>query len=110
MIFFVKSVHIVIFLFNSLCAFYVLYCGIFRKRGFFLKIAIAAILIEGIILFFSDWVCPLTTLAIELGDEKGYVADIIFPDWFLPYVFPFFGSVFALGILLLIFNRPKQQM
>ena len=103
-LFLVKSIHIIIFFFMSSCAIYVLYCGITKTYNWTLFLAISAILIEGVVLLFNHWQCPLTNLAKKYGDEKGSVTDMFYPKWFVPHVFQFHTVLFVIGLVLLIWN------
>jgi hypothetical protein len=65
-LFFIKSIHTIIFLFMSACLIYILYCGITETYNLLLLLAISAIVIEGIALLINRGRCPLTTL-IDMG-------------------------------------------
>jgi len=106
-IFLIKLVHSVIFIFNIIGLFYIIYCGIFNKRNWKLIIVMAIILIEIIILIFNDWKCPLTHMEVD-GVVVGNVASIFLPDWFLPYVFPSMRFLFTIGILLVAFSLGRH--
>ena len=100
-IFLIKSIHTTIFFFMSVCLLFVLYCGITRTYNWILLLAIGAILIEGAALVLNHWRCPLTTLAIKHGAEKGTVTDIFLPKWMARNVFYVSTVVFAISLVLL---------
>lgn len=100
-VFVIKFVHSVLFLFMVLCLFYVLYCAVTGTYNMALAIALATIIIEGVVLMFYGWECPLTGMAERYGAEKGSVTDIFLPDWLAPYTFKIFGVLFAIGIIVL---------
>ncbi|MEE9399334.1 MAG: hypothetical protein V3V23_03610 [Dehalococcoidales bacterium] len=103
-LFFIKSIHTVIFIFMSTCVFYILYCGITKTYNRALLVAISAVLIEGVVLLFNKWQCPLANLAKKYGDERGAVTDMFFPSWFAPHVFRSCMVLFTIGMALLAVN------
>ena len=100
-LFFIKSVHTVIFFFMWLCLIYILYCGITRTYNWALLLAISAILIEGLALLFNRGRCPLSTLAEKQGAESGSVTDIFLPQWMARDVFKFATVLFIAELVLL---------
>ena len=103
-VFLVKSIHIAIFIFMSICLFYILYCCITRTYDWTLLTAIGAIAINGLSLVFNHFECPLTTLAKKYGDAKGTVTDILLPAWGARNVFKFFIVLAAVEVVLLGFG------
>ena len=78
-IFYIKLVHSIIFWLMNACLLYILYCGITRTFNWTLLLAISAILVEGLVLLFNHWQCPLTDLAKKYGDGRGSVTDMFMP-------------------------------
>ncbi len=103
-LFFIKLIHIATFIFMSSCIIYVLYCGITKTYNWTLFLAVGAVFIEGLVLVFNHWQCPLTALARKYGDEKGSVTDMFYPKWFVPHVFRFSTALFVIGLVLLGLN------
>ena len=99
-LFFIKLIHITIFIFMSSCLIYILYSGITKTYNWALLLAISAILIEGIVLCFNRWQCPLTNLAMKYGDEKGSITDMFYPKWLVPHVFQLNTVLFVIGLIL----------
>lgn len=83
--------------------FFVFYSGLVGKFFTFTYIAIAAILIEGLILLVNHFECPIHTLASKFsGDSK--INDTFLPRWvFFKYHNLFFTTIFIIGLVLLIF-------
>jgi len=100
-IFVVKSIHIAIFYFMSICLFYILYRAITRTYDWTLLVAIVAIAINGLAILLNHFECPLTTLAKKYGDPKGSVTDILLPAWCARHVFKFFIAVAAIEVVWL---------
>ncbi len=103
-LFFIKSIHSLIFILMSACVIYILYSGIIKNYHWTVFVAIGAVLVEGVALIFNNWQCPLTTLARKYGDEKGSVTDMFLPEWLSRHVFIIFPALFAIGLILLGLN------
>lgn len=100
-LFILKSIHIIIFIFISFCVIYTFYAGVTKTYNWILVLAIGAVLIEGLILLFNKWQCPLTNLVKDYGDETGRVTDMFCPAWFAPHVFRTYSALYAIGLILL---------
>ena len=96
-----KWLHSIIAFFMLGCLIYILYAGITVTFNLFLWIAIATILIEAVAISLNRWQCPLTTLARNLGDDHGSVANLFLPDIIAFNLFKYSPFVFA-GELVLI--------
>ncbi len=103
-LFLIKSVHTIIFILMSSALVYILYSGITRTYNWILFSAIAAILVEGMVLIFNHFQCPFTDLARRYGDEKGLITDMFYPKWFVPHVFRVSTVLFVIGLVLLGFR------
>ena len=46
--------------------------------------------------------CPMTKLALRLGDETGddFIADIFLPKWFAPLIPPICGVLAVIGMVM----------
>jgi hypothetical protein len=88
----------------SACLVYIVYSGIARNYHWTVFFAIGAVFTEGLVLILNHWQCPLTNLAKKYGDEKGSVADMFYPKWFVPHVFRFSTALFVIGLVLLAVN------
>ena len=93
----VKIVHTLIFAALSGCVLYILVSGAFDRITPWTWVAIAAIVIEGLVLAVSGGRCPLTAVAERLGASDGSVADIFLPRWFADRIFPICGSLYLIG-------------
>ena len=102
-VFYIKLIHAIILVVVSLCLLYILYSSIAGYYHWTVFLAIGLV-VEGAVLIFYGWRCPLTALAKKYGDEIGRVTDIFFPAWFVPHVFTTYAVLFAIGIPLLIIN------
>jgi len=103
-LFILKLVHSVIFIFQSLCLLYILYCAVTGTFNWILLVAIVAILVNGLVLLLNRWRCPFTTIAERLGTEKGSVTDIFLLNWMARNVFRGSAVLFFIELVLLAFR------
>jgi hypothetical protein len=96
----IKVLHTITFVVLSACVLYVVISGAFNRIGPFTWIAVATVVVEGVVLALSGWRCPLTAVAERLGAVQGSVADIFLPRWFADRVFPICTTLFVIGCAL----------
>jgi hypothetical protein len=96
----VRWVHSVVYLVMAGATLWVVYCGIVGRRDRSLAVAAGLVAFEGIIFFANRMRCPLTALAQRYGDPTGHVGDTLFPERCTRYTFRVFGTLYALGLLL----------
>ena len=101
----VKSTHTFIYIVMASATLYVLFCGLAARRDPLLAVAIGLVLLEGAVFLGNGMRCPLTELAQRYGDPKGYVGDTLFPEACTRYTFRVFGSLFAIGVVLVVANQ-----
>jgi hypothetical protein len=93
----VKLVHTAIFVVLSFCVLYVLASGLGGDITPWTWCAMAAIVVEGIVLLLNGGRCPLTDVAERLGADDGSVSDIFLPKWFADRIFPICGTLYLVG-------------
>ena len=98
---FIKSVHTLIFL--VMCGFMValLFEVITNQITYLSWLAIAIFCIEGIVLMFNHWRCPLAIYAENVGAIHGLETDIYLPRWVAIRIFPVCSGLFVSALLLL---------
>jgi len=108
MLFAVKFLHTLVFLFMSVCILYMLYCGITGETNMILWIAIAATLLETAVFAWNGFRCPMTEWALRYSDGNSsgddFIADIFLPKWFTPYITPLCGVLMVIGLILIGWN------
>ncbi len=104
-LFSIKAVHTAIFIYMSASVFYILYSGLKNRVTTATKLAVLSVLLEGVALLVNDGRCPLTTLAEDLGAEKGSVTDIFLPSWLAARIFSIFTPIFVFGLGLLMVRQ-----
>lgn len=97
----IKAVHTAIYAVMVAAIFDIqLYCGISRMLNILLALSIGLVGLEAAVFMGNGMRCPLTDLAQQYGDPKGYVAYTFLPAWLASHTFSVFTSLFVLGLLL----------
>ena len=92
-----------VWVFFNVVIFYILYAAIFNKIDNRVWWACGFVLLEGIILVFNGWKCPLTNVAERYTDERHDNFDIYLPLWLAKHNKAIYTTIFAMafiGILL----------
>jgi hypothetical protein len=97
-----KGFHSIVFLSFIFSDFMILYSGITGHYPALFYVAVVIMTSEMITLYFNNWRCPLTKLALAMGDETGddLIGDYVMPKQAIPYVTPTLGIFFLTGIIL----------
>jgi hypothetical protein len=103
-VFHIKLVHTAIFAVLAACVLYVLASGAADQITPWTWYAMAAIVVEGIVLLANGGKCPLTALAERRGAASGSVSDIFLPKWFADRIFPVCGTLFLMGCALVAYR------
>lgn len=98
----VKVVHTVIFWVLSTCVAYALYSALTNDITRWTWLAVALVVVEGLVLLSCGWTCPLTIVAERLGATRGSVADIFLPKWFADRIFPICGTTYLVACVILV--------
>lgn len=97
----IRAVHTAIYLVMAASTFAVVYAGVTGAGGSWLWVALGLLGVEVVVFVGSGMRCPLTALAVRCGAETGHVFDTFLPERITRYTFRFFGSLMAVGVLLL---------
>lgn len=97
-----KGFHSIVFLSFVLSDLMILYSGITGHYPALFYAAVVTMTTEMIVLYFNSWRCPLTKLALAMGDPTGddLIGDYLMPKKAIPYVTPTLGVFFLTGIIL----------
>ena len=97
----VRRAHTIIYIVMACATLYVFYCGLSGQRDLLLTISAALVALEGVVFLGNGFRCPLTTLAQRYGDPTGHVGDTHFPERCTRYTFRVFGTLYAMGVILI---------
>jgi len=100
-VFVIKFIHSFFFLLMVFSLFYTLFCCITGTYNWTLPVAMAIIIIDGLLIALNRGRCPLTTLAAKYGAKNGAVTHLFMPVFMARYVFKFFTVLFAVEIIWL---------
>ncbi len=101
-IFLIKFVHTLIFFVLSAGILYTVYSGLVNRVTRWTHLAMASIVVEGVVLLLYGGSCPLRLWAERLGDAKGSVTDIFLPRWLADRIFTLCTPLFLLGSALVL--------
>lgn len=100
----IKSLHSIIWLIMASASFYILYSGITNTTSILLWISIGLLGIETLILLFNKWTCPLTPIARKYTTNRQPDFDIYLPKVIAKHNKQIFGTIFVIGLILVIIN------
>jgi hypothetical protein len=101
----VRGIHTAIYLVMAASTFTLLYAGLTGARSAWLWVALGLLGVEVVVFVGNGLKCPLTALAVTYGAETGRVFDTFLPERLTRYTFRFFGTLMAVGLLLLAARR-----
>lgn len=102
MIHLIRALHGAITLLFLSCLAYVYYAGLTNQVGPLAYIAVALLLLEGLVIVLNRGDCPLGAVHNRFGDEKAFF-ELFLPQPVAKRAVPFLGVIAAIGILLVIF-------
>ncbi|MCF8462022.1 MAG: hypothetical protein K9G46_14975 [Flavobacteriales bacterium] len=102
MLILIKSFHSLIWVVFVIFIGFILWGGITDNVNVYSWLAVIAIVFEGVVLLFFKGSCPLTKVARKYSDSSKANFDIYLPEWLARYNKRIFGSLFLLGVILLI--------
>jgi hypothetical protein len=100
----IKTLHTAIWLVMASAAFYILYAGLTKTFNSWLYVSVALLVLESIILMLNKWTCPLTPMAMKYTPNTNSNFDIYLPEIIAKYNKHIFGSIFLVGLLLVVIN------
>ena len=97
----IKAVHTAIFWFMIGCFVYNLWAAATATFNWVLLITFGSHVVEGVVLLFNHWTCPLRTLAEKCGAENGAVSDIFLSKWLASRLFQLGVGLFVIEVVWL---------
>lgn len=103
-LFFIKVVHTAIWTFYVLVIAYIVYAGIADQIGVLVWVAIGLVILEGLVLLFNDWHCPLTLVGRRYTKVTNDNFDIFLPKWLARNNKSIFTTIFTIGVILVVWR------
>ena len=101
----IKLVHTAIWLVLAPVVLYVLYSGVAGNVTVYSWLAVAAIILEGLVLLIFKGSCPLTVVARRYSDSTKANFDIFLPNWLARHNKTIFTSIFIVGLILMLYRQ-----
>ncbi len=101
-LFLIKAIHTLIWLVLGSAVLYVLWSGLSGNINRWSWICVLAIIVEGGILLLFRGSCPLTVVARKYSSSTKANFDIFLPELLAKYNQLLFGTLFTLGLLLML--------
>jgi len=105
----VKLIHTLITLVNTGAVTWILYCGLRRKEGPLLDLAILLIMVEALALAAFEFRCPMQYVAREVAGTSGPVNDIFLPQWVAAWIVQACIPFAVIGLALVWRNRHLNE-
>lgn len=102
---YVKLIHTAIWLVLAPVVLYVLWSGVTGHITIYSWIAALAIVVEGVVLLLFKGSCPLTVVARKYSDSDKDNFDIYLPNWLARYNKLIFGSLYGVGLVLMLYRH-----
>ncbi|PKM93505.1 MAG: hypothetical protein CVU84_15105 [Firmicutes bacterium HGW-Firmicutes-1] len=103
-LFYIKTIHTIIWLFFVFVIGYILYASITNKMDVLLFVAIGLVVLELIVLIIFKWRCPLTIMGNKYTNNTEIGFDIFLPKWLAKNNKTIFGIIFMIGLLITLYR------
>ncbi|MBN8856303.1 MAG: hypothetical protein BGO55_17465 [Sphingobacteriales bacterium 50-39] len=104
----IKILHTAVWLFFNVVIFYMLYAVIMDRIGIWLWIGYGLVILEGLVLLFFNFFCPLTIIARRYSNSDKDNFDIYLPNWLAKYNKLIYtcimGVILAITVVRLIYR------
>ncbi|HMT28820.1 MAG TPA: hypothetical protein PKD91_06025 [Bacteroidia bacterium] len=96
---YIKIVHTAIWIFFNVVIFYMLYAVLVNKIDIWLWIGFGLFILEGLVLLYFKFFCPLTIIARKYSNSTKANFDIYIPEWLARY-----NKLIYTSLLVIIFG------
>lgn len=100
----IRIIHSAIWTIMVFSIFYILYAGIADRLDVYLWISVGIMAFEGVVLMINRGSCPLTKVAKGIKKNYNDGDDIFLPKWVAIHNKLIFGSVLAVGLIILAYR------
>jgi hypothetical protein len=105
----IKVIHTLIWVFFNFVIFYMLYAVIANKLDLWLWIGYGFVFLEGLTLLIFKSHCPLNLLARKYTNSTKDNFDIYLPSWLAKYTKLIYTNIFAIILIITIYQILNQQ-
>jgi hypothetical protein len=103
-LFLLKFIHTVIWVFYNIVIFYMLFAVLSGKLDARLWICYALVALEGLILLWFRWTCPITIVARRYSADTVDNFDIFLPNWLAKHTKTIYSVLVAVIIVLTVYR------
>jgi len=103
----IKIIHTLIWFFFVSVIFYIVFSGVTNQVNILTWICIGLVFLEGAVLLIFRMSCPLTVVARKYSNSQKANFDIFLPNWLAKYNKIIFTSIFAIGVVLVLYRTIK---
>lgn len=103
----IKLIHTVIWIAMVAVIAYVVWSGVTGNITIYSWLAVAIVIIEGLVLLLFKGSCPLTVIARKYADDTRDNFDIYLPLWLARYNKQIFTTIFVIGLTLMLLSYSR---
>jgi hypothetical protein len=100
----IKVTHTIIWVIFVSIIVFVLWSGLTAQVTIYSWLAVASVIIEGLVLAIFKGRCPLTMIAMKYSSSDKDNFDIYLPNWLAKYNKLIFTSIFLIGLTLMLLS------
>jgi hypothetical protein len=101
---FIKTIHTIIWAFFVSVIAFIVYAGVTDMITQYVWMAIGLVVFEGILLLANSGKCPLTPIAARYTESAEDNFDIFLPKWLARNNKLLFTTIFAIGVVLVLWR------
>lgn len=99
-----KMIHTAIWVFYNIVIFYMFFAVLSNKLDKWLWICYGLVALEGLILLWFRWTCPITVIARKYTTATTDNFDIFLPNWLARHTKTIYSSLVGMIIILTIYR------
>lgn len=104
-LFLIKALHTLVWAAMVCVIGFVLWSGLTGNSTMYSWLAVAVVLIEGVVLLVFKGHCPLSDIARRYSISTKHNFDIFLPEWLAKHNKLIFTTIYVIGLLFMLLNR-----
>ena len=105
MLVFIKLLHTAIWVGFNVCFVMAVWSGLAGRFDVWFWVPVALIAAECVMLYFNDWICPLTPIAARYTDDRHDAFDIYLPRWVARHNKAIYSTACVIAALAIAITR-----